>query len=62
MARDWASASSSTCSARGVLLHLVDMLPPDPGADPVRDARAIVNELKKFDKQSGQEAALAGDQ
>jgi len=34
----------------GVLLHLVDMLPPDPGADPVRDARAIVNELKTFDK------------
>jgi GTP-binding protein len=35
----------------GVLLHLVDLLPPDPAADPVRDARAIVNELKKFDKQ-----------
>jgi GTPase len=34
----------------GVLLHLVDMLPPDPGADPVRDARAIVNELKTFDR------------
>jgi GTP-binding protein len=33
-----------------VLLHLVDMLPPDPEADPVRDARAIVAELKKFDK------------
>src|SRR3984957_20517287 len=27
-----------------VLLHLVDMLPPDPDADPVRDARAIVGE------------------
>jgi GTPase len=35
----------------GVLLHLVDLLPPDPEADPVRDARAIVNELKKFDKE-----------
>jgi GTP-binding protein len=35
----------------GVLLHLVDLLPPDPKADPVRDARAIVNELKKFDKE-----------
>jgi GTPase len=34
----------------GVLLHLVDMLPPDPDADPVRDARSIVDELKKFDK------------
>jgi len=32
-----------------VLLHLVDILPPDPEADPVRDARAIVAELKKFD-------------
>jgi GTP-binding protein len=31
-----------------VLLHLVDILPPDPDADPVRDARAIVAELKKF--------------
>jgi GTP-binding protein len=26
------------------------MLPLDPDADPVRDARAIVNELKTFDK------------
>jgi GTPase len=33
-----------------VLLHLVDMLPSDPDADPVRDARAIAAELKKFDK------------
>jgi len=31
-----------------VLLHLVDILPPDPDADPVKDARAIVAELKKF--------------
>ena len=31
-----------------VLLHMVDMLPPDPDADPVRDARAIVAELKIF--------------
>jgi GTP-binding protein len=34
-----------------VLLHLVDILPPDPEADPVRDARAIVNELKKFNRE-----------
>jgi GTPase len=34
-----------------VLLHLVDILPPDPEADPVRDARAIVGELKKFSKE-----------
>jgi GTP-binding protein len=32
-----------------VLLHIVDLLPPDPDADPVRDARAIVSELKQFD-------------
>ena len=38
----------------GVLLHLVDMLPPDPDADPVKDARAIVAELKKFDKSLAQ--------
>jgi GTPase len=31
-----------------VLLHLVDIAPLDPSADPVRDARAIVGELKKF--------------
>jgi GTP-binding protein len=31
-----------------LLLHLVDISPPDPAADPVRDARAIVAELKKF--------------
>jgi len=33
-----------------VLLHLVDIAPPDPDADPVKDARAIVSELKKFSK------------
>src|ERR1700719_1190240 len=33
-----------------LLLHLVDLLPPDPAADPVKDARAIVAELKKFSK------------
>jgi GTP-binding protein len=35
----------------GVLLHLVDICPVDPEADPVRDARAIVGELKKFSKE-----------
>ncbi len=34
-----------------VLLHLVDVLPPDPEADPVKDARSIVAELKKFSKE-----------
>ncbi len=32
-----------------VLLHLIDIMPPDEGADPVKDARAIVAELKKYD-------------
>jgi GTP-binding protein len=31
-----------------LLLHLVDIAPADPTADPVKDARAIVAELKKF--------------
>jgi GTP-binding protein len=31
-----------------ILLHLVDVAPPDPEADPVRDARSIAAELKKF--------------
>ena len=31
-----------------LLLHLVDIAPPDPDADPVKDARAIAAELKKF--------------
>jgi GTPase len=34
-----------------VLLHVVDIAPPDPDADPVKDARAIVQELKKFSKE-----------
>lgn len=33
-----------------VLLHLVDVAPLDPASDPVKDARAIVAELKKFNK------------
>src|SRR5215467_13142823 len=37
-----------------VLLHLVDIAPLDPEADPVKDARAIVAELKKFDKELAQ--------
>jgi len=31
-----------------VLLHLVDIAPPDPAADPVADARSIAGEMKKF--------------
>jgi GTP-binding protein len=33
-----------------VLLHIVDLAPLDPAADPVRDARAIVTELRKFNR------------
>ena len=32
-----------------LLLHLVDIAPIDPDADPVRDAKAIVGELAKHD-------------
>jgi GTP-binding protein len=34
-----------------LLLHLVDIAPLDPQADPVRDARAIVAELRKFSRE-----------
>jgi GTP-binding protein len=34
-----------------VLLHLVDIAPPDPAADPVKDAIAIVGELGKFNEE-----------
>jgi len=34
----------------GVLLHLIDIAPPDPDSDPVKDARAIIAELKKYSK------------
>jgi GTP-binding protein len=33
-----------------LLLHIVDIAPLDEGADPVKDAKAIVKELKKYDK------------
>src|SRR3990172_884973 len=33
-----------------LLLHLVDLAPFDDSVDPVKDARAIVNELKKYDQ------------
>lgn len=34
-----------------LLLHIVDMAPLAPDADPVRDVRAIVSELKKYDPE-----------
>jgi GTP-binding protein len=33
-----------------LLLHLVDIAPFDEGVDPVAQAKAIINELKKYDK------------
>jgi GTP-binding protein len=33
-----------------LLLHIVDLAPMDEGADPVRDAKAIVEELRKYDQ------------
>jgi GTP-binding protein len=33
-----------------VLLHLVDLAPFDPDTDPVHDAKAIVEELRKYDE------------
>jgi len=32
-----------------LLLHVVDIAPTDPAADPVHDARAIVKELERYD-------------
>ncbi len=33
-----------------LLLHIIDVAPPDPDADVVRDARALVRELRKYDE------------
>jgi len=33
-----------------LLLHIVDIAPLDDGVDPVKDAKAIVKELKKYDE------------
>jgi GTP-binding protein len=32
-----------------LLLHIIDLVPPDPDADPVHDAKAIVAELRRYD-------------
>ena len=36
-------------SRTSLLLHVLDAVPLDAAADPVRDARAIVGELRKYD-------------
>ncbi|MEP6656675.1 MAG: Obg family GTPase CgtA [Betaproteobacteria bacterium] len=33
-----------------LLLHIVDIVPPDPEANPVHDAKAIVSELRRYDE------------
>ena len=43
------TCSCVTCSAPGLLLHVVDLAPFDEGVDPVAQAKAIVGELKKYD-------------
>lgn len=35
----------------GLLLHIVDIAPYDEGTDPVAEARAIVEELRKYDEE-----------
>ncbi len=40
-------------SRTGLLLHLVDLLPPE-GNDPADDVRAIVSELAKFSRELGE--------
>ena len=44
----------------GVLLHIVDLAPFDDAVDPVTEAKAIVNELQKYDEALYRQAALAG--
>ncbi len=45
-------------SRTGLLLHFVDCVGPEGTADPVKDARVIAAELKKFDAADGTQAAL----
>jgi GTPase involved in cell partitioning and DNA repair len=45
-----------------ILLHLVDIAPLDPDADPVVGARAIVKELKKFSPELSRKRTLARPQ
>ena len=44
----------------GLLLHIVDLAPFDEAVDPVKEAKAIVNELRKYDELLYRKAALAG--
>lgn len=44
----WGYVFSAYLARARVLLHIVDLAPPDPEADPVADAWAIVHELEKY--------------
>ena len=35
----------------GLLLHIVDLAPFEDGTDPVKDAKALVKELEKYDEE-----------
>ena len=35
----------------GLLLHIVDMAPFEDGTDPVKDAKALIKELEKYDEE-----------
>jgi GTP-binding protein len=43
-----------------ILLHLVDMMPLEPGVDPAQTVRVLEKELKKFSDAQGR-ASVAGD-
>jgi len=38
-------------SRTGLLLHIVDLAPFEASVDPVKEAKALVNELKKYDEE-----------
>jgi GTP-binding protein len=46
----WGTSFCAICNERDLLLHVVDMAPFDEAVDPVAQAKAIVAELKKYDK------------
>ena len=55
-----AFASSSTCSAPALLLHLVDIAPPDPDADPGRRRALDRRRTEEIQPGTGHARTLAG--
>ena len=45
-----------------LLLHVVDLAPFDDGVDPVAQAKAIIAELKKYDRRLAADAGDTGDE